>query len=109
VDLPAGISDHSLAVMDLADQIVIMAALEIGHQEPSPVHEVADQLGSRAVKLRIVMNRAASQPGIRLGDVEARSADRSTYDRLRWEARRLAVNRGVPSSSPTRKARCRGT
>jgi pilus assembly protein CpaE len=98
VDLPAGINDHSLAVMDLADQIVIMAALEITAIKNLRLFlEVADQLGYERSKLRIVMNRADSSQGIRLGDVESsirRPIDATIVSDGRLAV--LAVNRGVP-------------
>jgi pilus assembly protein CpaE len=98
VDLPAGINDHSLGVMDLADQIVIMAALEITAIKNLRLFlEVADQLGYERSKLRIVMNRADSSQGIRLGDVESsirRPIDGTIVSDGRLAV--LAVNRGVP-------------
>jgi pilus assembly protein CpaE len=98
VDLPAGINDHSLAVMDMADQIVIMAALEITAIKNLRLFlEVADQLGYERSKLRIVMNRSDATQGIRMGDVEGsirRPIDGTIVSDGRLAV--LAVNRGVP-------------
>jgi pilus assembly protein CpaE len=98
VDLPAGLNDHSLAIMEIADQIVIMAALEITAIKNLRLFlEVADQLGYERSKLRIVMNRADTTQGIRLGDVEGsirRSIDGTIVSDGRLAV--LAVNRGVP-------------
>lgn len=98
VDVPAGINDHSLAVMDLADQIVIISALEITSIKNLRLFlEVADQLGYERAKLRIVMNRADSSQGIRLSDVEGsirRPIDGTIVSDGRLAV--LAVNRGVP-------------
>jgi pilus assembly protein CpaE len=98
VDLPAGINDHSLAVMDAADQIVIMAALEITAIKNLRLFlEVADQLGYERSKLRIVMNRSDTTQGIRMGDVEGsirRPIDGTIVSDGRLAV--LAVNRGVP-------------
>ncbi|HKZ90512.1 MAG TPA: response regulator [Candidatus Limnocylindrales bacterium] len=98
VDLPAGINDHSLAVMDTADQIVVMAALEITSIKNLRLFlEVADQLGYERGKLRIVMNRADATQGIRMGDVEAsirRPIDGTIVSDGRLAV--LSVNRGVP-------------
>jgi pilus assembly protein CpaE len=98
VDLPAGLNDHSLAIMEIADQIVIMAALEITAIKNLRLFlEVADQLGYERSKLRIVMNRSDTAQGIRLGDVEGsirRSIDGTIVSDGRLAV--LAVNRGVP-------------
>ena len=98
VDLPSGINDHSLAIMDTADQIVIMAALEITAIKNLRLFlEVADQLGYERSKLRIVMNRSDATQGIRMGDVEGsirRPIDGTIISDGRLAV--LAVNRGVP-------------
>ena len=98
VDVPAGLNDHSLAIMEVADQIVIMAALEITAIKNLRLYlEVADQLGYERSKLRIVMNRSDTTQGIRLGDVEGsirRSIDGTIVSDGRLAV--LAVNRGVP-------------
>ena len=98
VDLPSGINDHSLAIMDAADQIVIMAALEITAIKNLRLFlEVADQLGYERSKLRIVMNRSDATQGIRMGDVESsirRPIDGTIVSDGRLAV--LAVNRGVP-------------
>jgi len=98
VDLPAGLNDHSLAIMEIADQIVIMAALEITAIKNLRLFlEVADQLGYQRSRLRIVMNRSDTTQGIRLGDVEGsirRSIDGTIVSDGRLAV--LAVNRGVP-------------
>jgi pilus assembly protein CpaE len=98
VDVPAGLNDHSLAIMEVADQIVIMAALEITAIKNLRLFlEVADQLGYERSKLRIVMNRSDTTQGIRLGDVEGsirRSIDGTIVSDGRLAV--LAVNRGVP-------------
>ena len=98
VDLAAGLNDHALAVMDAADQIVIMAALEITAIKNLRLFlEVADQLGYDRSRLRIVMNRADATQGIRLADVEGsirRPIDGTIVSDGRLAV--LAVNRGVP-------------
>ena len=98
VDLASGLNDHSLAVMDTADQIVIMAALEITSIKNLRLFlEVADQLGYDRSRLRIVMNRADATQGIRLADVEGsirRPIDATIVSDGRLAV--LAVNRGVP-------------
>jgi len=98
VDLPAGLNDHALTVMDAADQIVILAALEITAIKNLRLFlEVADQLEYDRSKLRIVINRSDSAQGIRLADVEAsirRTVDGTIVSDGRLAV--LAVNRGVP-------------
>jgi pilus assembly protein CpaE len=98
VDLPSGLTDHSLGVMDAADQIVVVAALEITTIKNVRLFlEVADQLEYDRSKIRLVINRADTAQGIRIGDVEAsirRPIDGTVVSDGRLAV--LAVNRGVP-------------
>ena len=98
IDLPSGLSDHSLAVMDVADTIVVLAALEITTIKNVRLFlEVADQLEYSRSKVRLVINRADTAQGIRIADVEA-SVRRPIDGTLVSDGRLsvLAVNRGVP-------------
>jgi len=98
VDLPSALNDHSLAVMDAADQIVVLTALEITTIKNVRLFlEVADQLEYDRAKIRLVVNRSDAAQGIRIGDVEAsirRSIDGTIVSDGRLAV--LAVNRGVP-------------
>jgi len=98
VDLPSGLNDHSLGVLDTADQILVVAALEITTIKNVRLFlEVADQLEYERSKLRLVINRSDAAQGIRIGDVEAsirRPIDGSIVSDGRLAV--LAVNRGVP-------------
>ena len=98
IDLPAALTDHSLAVMDAADTIVVLSALEITTIKNVRLFlEVADQLEYDRGKVRLVINRADAAQGIRIGDVEAsirRPIDGSIVSDGRLAV--LAVNRGVP-------------
>jgi pilus assembly protein CpaE len=98
VDLPSGLSDHSLAVMDVADTILVLTALEITTIKNVRLFlEVADQLEYSRTKLRLVINRADAAQGIRIADVEAsirRPIDGTIVSDGRLSV--LAVNRGVP-------------
>ena len=98
IDLPSGLSDHSLAVMDVADTILVLTALEITTIKNVRLFlEVADQLDYSRTKLRLVINRADAAQGIRIADVEAsisRPIDGTIVSDGRLSV--LAVNRGVP-------------
>ncbi|MEX0709723.1 MAG: response regulator [Chloroflexota bacterium] len=98
VDLPASLSDHSLGVMDAADTILVLTALEITTIKNVRLFlEVADQLDYSRTKLRLVINRADAAQGIRIADVEAsirRPIDGTIVSDGRLSV--LAVNRGVP-------------
>ncbi len=98
VDLPSGLNDHSLTGLDAADQILVVAALEITTIKNVRLFlEVADQLDYERSKLRLVINRSDASQGIRIGDVEAsirRSVDGTIVSDGRLAV--LAVNRGVP-------------
>jgi pilus assembly protein CpaE len=98
VDLPSGLNDHTLGVLDAADQIIVAAALEITTIKNVRLFlEVADQLDYERSKLRLVINRSDAAQGIRIGDVEAsirRPIDGAIVSDGRLAV--LAVNRGVP-------------
>jgi len=98
VDLPSGLNDHTLTVMDFADQIVVVSALEITTIKNVRLFlEVADQLDYDRAKLRLIINRSDTAQGIRIGDVEAsirRPVDGTIVSDGRLAV--LAVNRGVP-------------
>ena len=95
---PSALNDHSLAIMDAADQIVVLTALEITTIKNVRLFlEVADQLEYDRSKIRLVVNRSDSAQGIRIADVEAsirRSIDGTIVSDGRLAV--LAVNRGVP-------------
>ena len=98
VDLPSGLNDHSLGVLDAADQVLVVAALEITTIKNVRLFlEVADQLDYERSKIRLVINRSDAAQGIRIGDVEAsirRPIDGTIVSDGRLAV--LAVNRGVP-------------
>jgi pilus assembly protein CpaE len=98
VDVPSGLNDHTLGVLDAADQILVVAALEITTIKNVRLFlEVADQLDYERSKIRLVINRSDASQGIRIGDVEAsirRPIDGTIVSDGRLAV--LAVNRGVP-------------
>ncbi|MDP9468737.1 MAG: response regulator [Chloroflexota bacterium] len=98
IDLPSGLSDHTLAVMDAADTILVLTALEITTIKNVRLFlEVAEQLEYARSKIRLVINRADAAQGIRIADVEAsvrRPIDGTIVSDGRLSV--LAVNRGVP-------------
>jgi pilus assembly protein CpaE len=98
VDLPSALNDHALSIMDAADQIVVLSALEITTIKNVRLFlEVADQLEYDRGKIRLVINRADTAQGIRISDVEA-SIRRPIDGQIVSDGRLavLAVNRGVP-------------
>ena len=98
IDLPSGLSDLSLAVMDVADTILVLTALEITTIKNVRLFlEVTEQLEYARSKIRLVINRADAAQGIRIADVEAsvrRPIDGTIVSDGRLSV--LAVNRGVP-------------
>ena len=98
IDLPSGLSDLSLAVMDAADTILVLTALEITTIKNVRLFlEVTEQLEYARTKVRLVINRADAAQGIRIADVEAsvrRPIDGTIVSDGRLSV--LAVNRGVP-------------
>ena len=98
VDCAAGINDTTLAVLDMADQIMTMLTLEITSIKNMRLFlEVAEQLGYEAGKVKLVLNRADSTLGIRVADVE-HSIGRKVDHTIVSDGRSVvyALNRGVP-------------
>ena len=98
VDLPSALNEQSLAIMDMADTVLVVAALDITSIKNVRLFmEVADQLNYERSKIRLVVNRSDATQGIRINDVETsirRPIDGSIVSD--WRLTEHAVNRGVP-------------
>lgn len=98
VDLPSVLNEQSLAIMDMADTVLVVAALDITSIKNVRLFmEVADQLNYERSKIRLVVNRSDATQGIRINDVETsirRPIDGSIVSD--WRLTEHAVNRGVP-------------
>ena len=98
VDLPSALTEQSLAIMDMADTVLVITALDITSIKNVRLFmEVADQLNYERSKLRLVVNRSDATQGIRINDVEAsirRPIESSIVSD--WRLTEHAVNRGVP-------------
>jgi pilus assembly protein CpaE len=98
VDCPPGLSETTLAVLDLADQIMTMLTLEITSIKNMRLFlEIAERLGYEEGKVRLVLNRADGNLGIRVSDVE-HSIGRKVDHTIVSDGRSVvyALNRGVP-------------
>jgi pilus assembly protein CpaE len=98
VDCSAGINDTTLAVLDAADVILTMLTLEITSIKNMRLFlEIADRLGYGEGKVKLVLNRADGNLGIRVGDVEHSIGRRVDYT-IVSDGRSVvyALNRGVP-------------
>jgi pilus assembly protein CpaE len=98
VDCAAGINDATLAVLDMADQIMTMLTLEITSIKNMRLFlEIAERLGYEEGKVRLVLNRADGNLGIRVSDVE-HSIGRKVDHTIVSDGRSVvyALNRGVP-------------
>lgn len=98
VDLPSALNEQSLAIMDMADTVLVVAALDITSIKNVRLFmEVADQLNYERSKIRLVVNRSDATQGIRINDVETsirRPIEGSIVSD--WRLTEHAVNRGVP-------------
>ncbi len=98
VDLPSLLTEQSLAIMDMADTVLVLTALDITSIKNVRLFmEVADQLNYDRAKLRLVVNRSDATQGIRINDVESsirRPIESSIVSD--WRLTEHAVNRGVP-------------
>jgi pilus assembly protein CpaE len=103
VDTPAGYSDHVLGVLDVADEILLVAVLDVvavRHMAVA-VHTLTS-LGVPRERFRVVLNRADSKVGLTPQDVE--KATKVRVDALIPSSRLVpaSLNQGVPvvSSEP---------
>lgn len=106
VDCSAYFNDTTLAILDSADVILTLLSLEITSIKNMRLFmEVAQQLGSKDGKVRLVLNRADSALGIRVADVE-HSIGRKVTDTIVSDGRSVvyALNRGVPFYLSNREA-----
>jgi pilus assembly protein CpaE len=98
VDCSAGINETTLAVLDTADTILTMLTLEITSIKNMRLFlEIAERLGYEEGKVKLVLNRADGNLGIRVADVE-HSIGRKVDYTIVSDGRSVvyALNRGVP-------------
>ena len=98
VDCSAGINDTTLAILDTADTILTMLTLEITSIKSMRLFlEISERLGYEEGKVRLVLNRADGNLGIRVADVE-HSIGRKVDFTIVSDGRSVvyALNRGVP-------------
>ncbi len=106
VDCSAGINDTTLAILDMSDTILTMLTLEITSIKNMRLFlEIADRLGYEDDKVKLVLNRADGNLGIRVSDVE-HSIGRKVDHTLVSDGRSVvyALNRGVPFYLSNREA-----
>jgi pilus assembly protein CpaE len=98
VDCAAGINDTTLAILDSADVILTMLTLEITSIKNMRLFlEIAERLGYEEGKVKLVLNRADGNLGIRVADVE-HSIGRKVDHTIVSDGRSVvyALNRGIP-------------
>jgi pilus assembly protein CpaE len=107
VDCATYLNDTTLTILDVADEIVCPMSLDITTLRSTRVFlDVAEQLGYPHEKLTMVLNRADSNHGIRVEDVE-RSLGRKVDHMVVSDGRAAvhALNTGVPFVLGNRRAR----
>jgi pilus assembly protein CpaE len=106
VDCAAGITDTTLAILDSADVILAMLTLEITSIKNMRLFlEITERLGYEESKVRLVLNRADGNLGIRVADVE-HSIGRRVDHTIVSDGRGVvyALNRGIPFVLTNREA-----
>ena len=106
MDCSAVFNDTSLAVLDMADTILTLLTLEITSIKNMRLFlEIADKLGYEGGRVQLVLNRADSNLGIRVADVE-HSIGRKVQHTIISDGRSVvyALNRGVPFYLSNREA-----
>ncbi len=98
IDTAPAFNDVMLAVLDVADQIVVVSSLDMPTiKNVKLCLEIMESLHYPAAKIKLVLNRADSDDGMELGEVEA-SLHRSFEAHLPSDGKTVvtAVNRGIP-------------
>ncbi len=106
VDCSSSMTDTTLAILDQADVILTMLTLEITSIKNMRLFlEVTDQLGYESSSIKLLLNRADSTLGIRVGDVE-QSIGRKVDHTIVSDGRSVvyALNRGIPFFMSNREA-----
>ena len=106
VDAWPWFNETTLAMLDVADVILVVLTLEITNiKDTRQFLELAGQLGYEDHKVRLVLNRADSALGIRPADVE-QSIGRKIDHSIVSDGRSVvyALNRGVPFVVSNREA-----
>jgi pilus assembly protein CpaE len=106
VDCMSTLNDTTLMILDEADVILTVLSLEITSIKNMRLFlEVADHLGYRDDKIRLVLNRSDAALGIRIQDVE-QSIGRKIDHTMASDGRSVvyALNRGVPFFLSNREA-----
>src|SRR4029450_5882509 len=101
-----GINDTTLAVLDSADIILTVLTLEITNIKNMRLFlEIAERLGYGNGKVRLVLNRADGNLGIRVADVEHSIGRRGDHT-IVSDGRSVvyALNRGIPFVLTSREA-----
>lgn len=97
IDSPASFTDQLLAGLDASDELVLVTTLDVPSVKNLKLSmETLDQLGWDRDRLRLVLNRADSQVGLKVKDVERTLG--TTID-VRVPSSRdvpLSVNEGEP-------------
>jgi pilus assembly protein CpaE len=106
VDCMSSLNDTTVMILDEADVILTVLSLEITSIKNMRLFlEVADHLGYRDDKIRLVLNRSDAALGIRVQDVE-QSIGRKIDHSIASDGRSVvyALNRGVPFFLSNREA-----
>jgi pilus assembly protein CpaE len=106
IDCSSYLNDATLAVLDMADEIISPIALDIPAIRSARVFvDVSERLGYSESKVRMIVNRADTNYGIRREDVE-RSVGRKVDHVIVGDARAAvhALNHGVPFVQDNKRA-----
>jgi pilus assembly protein CpaE len=106
VDCSSYLNESTLAVLDMADEIISPIALDIPAIRSARVFvDVSERLGYSESKVRMIVNKADTNYGIRREDVE-RSVGRKVDHVIVGDARAAvrALNHGVPFVQDNKRA-----
>lgn len=100
IDSPAFFSDPVLAALDDSDDVVLVGSLDVPSVKNLKLAmQTLDALGFHRSRIRVVMNRADSNVGLRVTEVERSLGTRVDFAVPSSREVPLSVNQGVPLAS----------
>jgi pilus assembly protein CpaE len=97
VDTSAGLTEHTLAVIDISTDLVLMCAMDVASiRSLRKEVDALDQLGLTQARRHFVINRADSKVGLDIKDVEATVGMPVDISVPSSHAVPLSMNQGIP-------------
>lgn len=97
VDSPAAFTEHIVAALDESDSVALLTSMDVPSIKNLKLAlQTLDLLGVGREKIRLVLNRADSEVGLRVQDVEKTLGTKVDVSIPSGREVPLSINRGVP-------------